>query len=87
MIFVMRDSVTDVFRKRSNLWERKNARWWRVRRGNEWLHMNGETWTTDKRYLYLGTTTALNNLASVSPALKDSDDWTPVEVTKEVHGR
>jgi len=76
----------DVIRKRDNLWRRNTANWWRVRRSDgTWLHADGQRWTSDERYLYLGTTAQLENLAATSPALK-GDDWTAVCFNREVRG-
>ncbi len=83
-------SVTDVQRKQADLFNRNTSLWFRIRKADDedvWLHMNGETWTTDKRYLYLGTKSRMETLAQRSPALANEDDWIAVEVTNEVRGR
>lgn len=85
-----RMSAADVHRRQENQFQRNSARWFRIRKKsdvNVWLHMDGETWTTDKVYLYLGTKGRMETLAERSPALVDNDDWLPVEVTGEVRGR
>ena len=73
---------------KKHIFLRMTAKWWRVKnvKTGQFLHMDGMTWAADKRFLYLGTTSKLEALTKISPALK-SDDWVAVDVTDEVRGK
>ena len=67
-------SAADLHRRQDNKFQRNAARWFRIRKRddvNVWLHMNGETWTDDKAFLYLGTKGRMETLSERSPALVD----------------